>query len=227
MEWYTSLHTLINYETNLRQFKPSVILIMQSVNDLLQNADFSYFSHGRFREDYGHFYGPVNRIIDRRSLWRYWTDILKDAWYARPRRAVTIDSFPGLIAYERNIRTIIAMAKSDSTEVVLMSEPSLVKERMSPEEESVVAMLKVEAINDSLVWSNQTVVNGMRQYNACLRRIASEEHLPFIDLDSAIPKTLTFFRDEVHYRDTTYSVIAPVVARQLNAVLSGVKGEAR
>ncbi len=219
MEWYTSLHTLINYETNLRQYKPSVILVMQSVNDLLQNADFSYFSHGPFREDYGHFYGPVNRIIDRRSLWRYIMDVLKDAWYAKPRRAVTTNTFPGLVAYARNIRTIIEMAKADSTTVVLMSEPSLVKPQMTPEEESVVAMLKVEAINDSLVWSNQTVVNGMRRYNDCLRTIASEEHVPFIDLDSIIPKTLTFFRDEVHYRDTTFSVIAPYVAERLNEVL--------
>ena len=60
-EWYTSLHTLINYETNLRQHKPSIILIMQSVNDLLHNADFSVFSHDFYREDYGHFYGPVNQ----------------------------------------------------------------------------------------------------------------------------------------------------------------------
>ena len=69
--WYTSLHTLISYETNFCLYKPTAILIMQSVNDLLHNADFSYFSRGPFRQDYGHFNGPVNRTIDRRSLARY------------------------------------------------------------------------------------------------------------------------------------------------------------
>ncbi|HTY01165.1 MAG TPA: SGNH/GDSL hydrolase family protein [Bacteroidota bacterium] len=220
MEWYTSLHSLINYETNLRGYKPSVILIMQSVNDLLQNADFSYFSHGPFREDYGHFYGPVNRIIDRRSLWRYCEEVFKDAWYGRERRPVTTDSFPGLSAYERNIRTIVELAKHDGTHVVLMSEPSLVKDSMSAEEESVVAMLKVEAINDSLVWTTRTVANGMRQYNDRLQAIASDEHVPFIDLAGVIPKTLTYFRDEVHYRDTTFSVIAPYVAGKLDSILT-------
>ncbi len=219
MEWYTSLHSLIDYETNLRPYKPAMIVVMQSVNDLLHNADFSYFSHGSFREDYGHFYGPVNRIIDRRSLWRYLSDVLKDSWYAKPRTPVTTDVFPGLAAYDRNIRTLIELARHDSTQVVLMSEPFLLKEQMSPEELSVVAMLKVEAINDTLVWSPQTVINGMQQYNARLAEIAESEHVGFIDLEKVIPKTLTFFRDEVHYKDTTFSVIAPYVAQKINDYL--------
>ncbi|MEI6277504.1 MAG: SGNH/GDSL hydrolase family protein, partial [Prolixibacteraceae bacterium] len=55
--WYTTLHTLINFETNLRQHKPDVIIVMHNINDFLQNADFSYLSNGSFRQDYGHFLG--------------------------------------------------------------------------------------------------------------------------------------------------------------------------
>jgi hypothetical protein len=225
-EWYTSLHTLINYETNLRTYRPSAILIMQSINDLLQNADFSYMSHGEFREDYGHFYGPVNRIIDRRSLWRYLGDVFRGVWYTAPRRSLTTDRFPGLRAYERNIRTIVELAKRDSTAVILMTEPSLMKRDMSAEELSAVGMLKVEAINDTIVWSKETVVNGMEQYNDALRAIATGENLPFIDLDKEIPKSLLYFRDEVHYRDTTFSLIAPFVAKKLFGFLSS-KGVAQ
>ena len=160
-QWYTSLHTLINYETNLRRHKPSIVLIMQSVNDLLQNADFSYFSRGVFRYDYGHFYGPVNRIIDRRSLWRYLRDVVSGLWYASPRKIVTTNHFPGLESYIRNITTIIELAKLDSTKVVLMTEPYLVKKDMSQLELSVIGMSKVEAINDTMVWSNETILNGI------------------------------------------------------------------
>ena len=67
-QWYTTLHSLINYLVNLRQYKPDVLIVMHTINDLLHNADFSYFSHGSFREDYGHFYGPVNRIIRRKGI---------------------------------------------------------------------------------------------------------------------------------------------------------------
>ena len=41
-QWYTSLHTFINYSVNLRQYKPQLIVVMQSINDLLHNADFGY-----------------------------------------------------------------------------------------------------------------------------------------------------------------------------------------
>ncbi len=219
-QWYTSLHTLINYETNLRQYKPSVILIMQSVNDLLHNADFSYFSHGAFRTDYGHFYGPVNRIIDRRSLWHYLHDVVSGLWYATPRRILTTNEFPGLKSYIRNISTIIELARRDSTRVVLITEPFLVKKEMSPEELAAIGMLRVEAINDTIVWSSETILNGMQQYNNALKEIAQKNDLLLIDLEKDIPKSLTFFRDEVHYQDTTFSIIAPLIANRLQEFLA-------
>ena len=219
VEWYTSLHTLINYETNLRPHKPSVILYMGSVNDLLQNADFSYFSRGKFREDYGHFYGPVSRIIDRRSLWHYLRDVIGGLWYARPRRVITTGTFPGIEAYKRNIGTLIEMARHDSTRVVLMTEPYLFKSVMPAEEFAAVGMLRAEAINDSLVWSSATATAGMEQYNNVLRGFADGNSVSVIDLEKAVPKSLTFFRDEVHYRDTAFPLIARFVAEKLHDIL--------
>jgi hypothetical protein len=212
-EWYTTLHTLINYETNLRKHKPSVIIIMQSVNDLLHNADFSVFSHGTFREDYGHFYGPVNRIMNHGSLMDKVFSIVSGLWYSVPKDEITTNNFPGLIAYERNLNTIIELATHDSTKIILMTEPSLYKTEMSSDEISVLGMLKVEAINDRTVWSLQTAKNGMERYNETMKLIAEKNDLPLIDLDSHVPKSLTFFRDDVHYTDTAFSVIAPYIAQ--------------
>ncbi len=215
-EWYTTLHTLINYETNLRQYKPSVILIMQSVNDLLHNADFSVFSHDTFREDYGHFYGPVNRIIHHGSLLDKVYSIVIGLWYSVPKEVITTDKFPGIISFERNLNTIIELAKHDSTKIILMTEPSLFKSEMSADEISVLGMLNVEAINEYKVWSIQTATNGMKQYNETMKKIAKKNDLPLIDLDSIVPKSLTYFRDDVHYTDTTFSLIAPFIAHELN-----------
>ncbi len=218
-QWYTSLHTLINYETNFRQYKPSVLLIMQSVNDLLHNADFSYFSRGHFRDDYGHFYGPVNRIIDRRSLWRYLSEIISGLWYSKPQHIINTDRLPGLKAYTNNLNTIIELAENDSTQIVLMTEPSLLKSNMTADEISAVGMLKVEAINDTMVWGIETVRNGMEQYNNALKKIARQHNLFLIDLDKEIPKSLEYFYDEVHYNDITFPIIAQFVAKELNNFL--------
>ncbi len=219
-QWYTSLHTLINYETNIRERKPALILYMGAVNDLLQNADFSYFSRGPFRDDYGHFYGPVNRIVDRRSLWRYLSDVVSRLWYSRPREIIDTDTFPGLVPYRRNLQTMIELGRSGGTKVALMTEPCLLKPVMSEEEIASVGMTRVEAINDSEVWSPNTVLNGMERYNGALREIADQNRLCLIDLEKAVPKSLTFFRDEVHYRDTTFNIIAPFVAAKLRECLS-------
>lgn len=219
-QWYTSLHSLINYETNLRKYRPNLIIVMQSINDLLHNAEFSYFSHGAFRDDYGHFYGPVNRIVDRRSLWYYLSHLLSQLWYASPRRVVTTDQFPGLDAFRRNIRTIVELARNDSAGVMLMSEPFLMKKEMTEEEHSAIRILKAEAINDSVVWSGETLVNGMEQYNHALESIAQQEGLQFLDVEKVVPKSLVYFTDEVHYQDTTFALIAPIIAAEVSRYLS-------
>ncbi len=218
-EWYTTLHTLINYETNLRPHKPDVILIMQSVNDLLHNADFSVFSHGIFREDYGHFYGPVNRIIHHGSLLDKMNSIISGLWYSTQKEVITTDYFPGIVSYKRNLSTMIELAKHDSTKIILMTEPSLYKTIMTKEEVAVLGMLKVEAINKQKVWSLQTAVNGMKQYNETMKEIAKLNSLHTIDLDSAVPKSLIYFKDDVHYTDSAFSVIAPFIAQELNRLL--------
>lgn len=218
--WYTSLHTLINYETNLRKHRPSVILIMQSINDVFQNADFGYMSRGAFREDYGHFYGPVSRIVDRRSLWQYLRSVFQGVWYATDRKSLTVDHFPGLKAYERNIKTIIELARHDSAKVILMTEPFLAKRNMPEEELACFGMTRAEALNDTVIWSSETLVNGMEQYNKTMQTIARQNNLPLIDLEKQIPKSPLYFRDEVHYQDTTFSIIAPFVAGRLFEYLS-------
>lgn len=218
-EWYTTLHTLINYETNLRHHKPDVILLMQSVNDLLHNADFSVFSHDTFREDYGHFYGPVNRIIHHGSLLDKLVSIVTGLWYSNQKEVITTDHFPGIVSYKRNLTTIIELAKFDSTKIILMTEPSLYKTGMPKNEIDVLGMLKVEAINKNKVWSLQTAVNGMKKYNETMKEIAKLNSLHTIDLDSAVSKSLIYFRDDVHYTDSAFSVIAPFIAHELNRVL--------
>lgn len=107
------------------------------------------------------------------------------------------------------------MARHDSTKVILMTEPYLMKRKMSEEEHSVIGMIKVEAINDEVVWSSETLVNGMEHYNNTLRSIAITYNLPLIDLEKEVPKSLIYFRDEVHYQDTTFSIVAPFVAHKL------------
>lgn len=211
-QWYTTQHILFNYETNLRKHKPDAIILMQSINDLLQNADFSYFSRGSFREDYGHFYGPVTRIVGRKSLIANVVETIGGLWYGSSREVIDMETFPGTEPYRRNIETLIDLAERDSTKVILMTEASLFKEPATPEEIEALYMLSREAVGPDKRWSLPTALRGMQQYCNVVRNVASHRGVPIIDLEKSVPKSLEYFYDEVHYRGKTYDVVAEKVA---------------
>jgi GDSL-like Lipase/Acylhydrolase family len=215
MMWYTSLHSLMNYAVNLRQAKPRAVLVMHGINDLLQNADFSYFSRGPFREDYGHFYGPLKNLIGRRGFLDTFSEMLRDFWYAKPRQIVDQTDFPGLVPFQRNIDGLIDLAEADDVQVILMTQPYLLKESFSAEEKAVFHMVNTEAIGKDKRWSVATALRGMKAYNDALREVARKRNVPLIDLEPRVPKTLEFFTDEVHYRKKAFEIIGSFVAAEL------------
>lgn len=214
-QWYTTLHTLINYEVNLRQLHPEVIIVMHNINDFLQNADFSYFSKGPFREDYGHFYGPVVYLAEPGGLFAKFSEKLGHFWYYHPREVIDEASFPGEAAFRRNLTTLIELARLDGTSVILMSQPTLLHDGMDAEMHGVCSMVTREAVGSDKQWSFPAAIRGMERYNAAIRETATREGVPFIDLEKAVPKTLTWFFDEVHYQDTTFPLISSTIAREI------------
>ncbi|MCX6908024.1 MAG: SGNH/GDSL hydrolase family protein [Verrucomicrobia bacterium] len=213
-QWYTSLHTLINYETNLRQHKPGLVIVMHAINDLLQNADHSYLSHGAFREDYGHFYGPVTRMVLNKG---FLGDVFGSMrlWYAAPRETIEAHDFPGLIPFRRNLSTLVDLAQKDGTPIALMTQSTLLKDTMSAEEQKVLHMVAVETYGPAKKWSYATASRGMKAYNDCTRSVAKTRGVTLIDLAQAVPQTLDYFWDDVHYSEKTYTVIAEFVAGEL------------
>lgn len=216
-QWYTSLHILINYETNLSRFHPDVILVMEAVNDLLVNADFCYFSGGPFREDYGHFYGPLAGLIGHRDVGGTLAEFIGQYWYHRPRRIVEQAAFPGLVSYRRNLNALIDLAQRNGTAVVLMTQPNLYSEKISPAAERALYMLHIEAVGPDRQWGYRTALNGFRQYRNAVLEIAGSRKVGLIDLESRIPKTLDYFTDDIHYRDKSFDRIAQTVCEELIA----------
>lgn len=214
-QWYTTLHSLINYQVNLRQYKPEVLIVMHTINDLLHNADFSYFSHGSFREDYGHFYGPVNRVIRRKGIEEFLWEKFKHSWYYKQRKIIDQTKFPGAISFERNLNTLIDLAEKDSTKIILMTQPSLYKKETTNDLKAVLYMLNNEAIGPHSKWSYQSALNGFKTYNSIVRKVAKYRGVILIDLEKVIPKTLAYFYDDVHYKYQTFDLVAKEVANRL------------
>lgn len=214
-QWYTTQHTLINYQQNLRKLKPDVILIMHNINDLLLNADFSRFSNGKFREDYGHFLGPEALMIKYGSFAEFIFNNLKLLWYRPEPVDIKTDKFPGLVSFMNNLKTITELARNSNTKIIFMTQPNIYKENMTKEELQSLTMLNKEAIGDGVRWTYETAFAGIKKYNDMIRELSSELNIPLIDLEKVVPKSLEYFYDDVHYTDKTYDIISEYLADEL------------
>ena len=219
-QWYTSLHTVHNYVANLRHNRPDLIIVTHGINDLLLNADFSHLSAGPFRDDYGHFYGPVTRLVASPSLPQLLLGrVRRSIWYYTPPEEVRIGEFPGIEPFRRYLNALIDLARLDGTRVVLMTQPFLAKEPMSDEERAALAMVNFEAVGSGKQWTPYTAVRGMEAYNEAVRQVARDRGVVLVDLESAVPKTLEYFYDDVHYRDKAFDLVADYVAENLSPEL--------
>ena len=214
-EYYTTLHTLINYETNLRHRLPNILIIMHNVNDLLDNADFSYLSNGEFREDYGNFFGPMARLIKESGFFGLHLYYFNKLWYHKPRTEVNVFDFPGLVSFERNLNTLIDLAQLDKVKVILMTQPNIVSENMSNEIKEACLILERGTVGDDKKWSYSTANSGFKQYNDKIREIAKFRGVYLIDLETQLPKSLDYFTDEVHYTDKSFSIITDYIYTNL------------
>jgi hypothetical protein len=216
MQWYSTLHLLIHYQTNIRRYKPDLLIVMEAINDLLPNADQSDFSYGRFRDDYGHFYGPVGGLVGvKRTFTGFIVSNFRRIWYQPVRTLLELDSFPGLTTYERNIKTIIDLARMDGTDVIVMTQPTSLKNEMSNDEVRQLTMVNFETIGHKTRWSYRTAWRGMEQYNNRIRDIAYKQGVQLIDLEKIVPKNNEYFKDDVHYRDKAFPLVAATIAGEL------------
>ncbi|MBN1780993.1 SGNH/GDSL hydrolase family protein [bacterium] len=214
-QWYTTQHSMIYYATSLRKIRPDAIVVMHTINDLLHNADFSYFSHGPYRRDYGHFDGPVHRIVQPQGFFTFLGWMTRSMWYHGPRDTIYTDEFPGVVSFHQNLSTLLDLTETDHVPVVLMTQPNLYKENMTAEEMETLYMLRFEAIGPDQIWDVRTAAGGFSQYRKTVLSFESSRHVPVIDLENTVPKTLDCFTDDVHYTDCAFDRIGESVAREL------------
>jgi hypothetical protein len=216
-QWYSTLHILIHYTQNVRPYKPDAIIVMENINDLLHNADMSRMSNGSFRSDYGHFLGPIMRTVKMGSYSAMLQESLASIWYQKKPAEIEMKTFPGLASFERNLRTIITLAKHDGTKVILMTQPNIYKEKMSSEELAMLNMLNVETSGSGRKWSYKTAFTGLNAYNDMIRKVAADEQVILVDLEKAVPKTTAYFYDDVHYKTSAYDLIAEYLSRMIRS----------
>lgn len=237
-DWYTTAHSLINYELRVRRFRPDVVIVFHAVNDLCRSFSPSWWASGPYRDDYSHYYGPLMRLrglevgffdppsanpLANLLLWRKAKELVgapspydvTPAGVTRLRNAlrpkdIAPDEFRSLPAFRANLERLARNIRADGVEVLMASQPSLYHEALSAEEQQQMFFGPVFCAEDGAYPSDESMRRGMARYNDVSREVAGQLGLPFLDFDSAVPRDADHFVDDVHMTDAAYDILARI-----------------
>ncbi len=230
VQWHTSLHSLIRFQTRIRDFSPDIVVAYHGVNDLVRSFQSDRFTRGPYRSDYGHFLGPdadmvadyismdgrgcllLNRL--RREFAKQWfSDFRRGP--ARPVREVVAREFPSLRAFERNMTELARAARASGAAALICSQPNLFHPHMSDAEKARVVFPKLFCEHKGERPDLASFARGLRLFNLASRRAAKAAGAYFFDLEARVPKTLDHFADEVHYTARGNQAVADALTAEL------------
>lgn len=230
-DWYSTAHMLINYQLRVRRFRPDLVIAFEAVNDLCRSFSPPWFSHVPFQPDYSHYLGPqarflgpemefsssadrfldpltvrlARRLIAREPSPYRWgaEDLRRLAATMQPRR---IERFPSLQSFHDFHELLIRSARADGVAIALASQPFVYRSDMT--DQASLLFPTVFCSDGRQYPSLDSMVGGMRLFNAEARRVAEANGAGFIDFEAAVPKAWEFFADDVHLKGGGNELVA-------------------
>jgi lysophospholipase L1-like esterase len=224
-DWYSSEHMLIRYLFDLKDYKPDLVIVMEAINDLFRSFAPEWWSRPgqNFRRDYSHYLGPVaslesirvkyfpftefllykkvRAIFDRRAQGVVKIDGEDPDFYQKVKkntRPAKVSEFPSLPVFERNLRTLVGILKSDGVKVILLTQPSIYRQGLTPPEISSLYFAPIHCNQNGVYPDIASMEYGMGIFNDTIRKVARELDVPLVDLEKEIPKGTKFLSDDVH-----------------------------
>lgn len=110
--------------------------------------------------------------------------------------------------YKTELKKIITLLQAHNCQPILCTYPSLIDGGMT--EENMTKLLEARRFVVEL--SLDGMANSARRLNDANRVVAEEEDVSLIELENAVPRTSTYFADNVHYTDAGAEIVAQKVA---------------
>ena len=102
-----------------------------------------------------------------------------------------------LDAYANNLRTIIGVAQAHKIQLVFMTQQSTWNSAVDPNAQSWHWML----YRAGVTYREDFMDEALEALNEQMRRLAADNTIPLYDLAKAMPKSLEFFYDDVHFNE--------------------------
>jgi lysophospholipase L1-like esterase len=215
---YTSEHSLIDLMFRIKDFSPDMIIVMQGINDMTASCSPAGFSLGSYKSDYSQYLGSIGPMVfsyfqtkhlvvvnsalitalDRFIQHNVYSDIFN---YITARKQEVLQtkpidnfSFPSINAYKRNTSYFVDFAKTNHVSLILVNQPYKYKTSAK----NIIWYAQRQCETNQVHPSTRALITGITLFNNATQKIAKENDIPFINLESQIPKTPDYFRDDVH-----------------------------
>ncbi len=226
-ERYTSEHSLIVFETKVADYDPDLIFIFQGFNDLIYSCTPDFSPIKTYKNDYSHFYQVLSNVIDNYFNWKFqfisvnrlfkgfkenfYSDLRSKLPSPKPEIKYTDEiSFPSLNAYTRNMNHIVKLAKAEDVKVIMGNQANHYN---NDPKNYGLAQFFCKKGNTHI--STKSLNKGMSLFNEASRKIADENDIPFVDIESQIPKNSRFLTDDVHYTNEGDNKVADIIFKAI------------
>ncbi|HCU81010.1 MAG TPA: hypothetical protein DGN60_07585 [Chloroflexi bacterium] len=211
---YATPHSLILFELDVLSWEPDMIIVSHNINDLLTAywPDFQFDYSNKYGTKY---YMPVmynlsttDRLFQQSSLYWFGRDKV-DRLQSSHANIISRKSYGNHLdphvtdTFERNINTIIAIAKQNNIKVLLGNQP------LQRNEEYFDNHMAYKRYNDIVKYPlhNEFIVHH-DTFNRIIEEVAKEANVLFIDNDSFMANEEKLFIDYIHYEPEGVEILA-------------------
>ncbi len=221
-EGYTSEHSIIDYMFNISDFQPDLVIMWHGINDMQYSCVPTYQSFGIYHSDYSHFLGAVTNMVKSyytekpiisinlismdfiTEFFRYnfYSDLIeayKKMQFNKHGKVLNSTpiamNYPSMAAYKRNLEHFAKILKEDNVSFVLGNQPFLYRKELDKTMDWYMQHVCSDGVHHP---SLESLIRGINGFNKTTEKVALENHVPFIDLERHVPKTATYFVDDVH-----------------------------
>lgn len=242
---YTSEHSLIQYLFKVKDFDPDLVIMWHGGNDLGTSCTIEGFTHGEYKSDYTHELGPMANLVFsyfqpqpiiqikllsvdfltkmiKDNLYSDLTNSIKAAIvrknaeeYKAKKTSTNVHDFPSLVAYKRNLLYMIDFTKQNNTPLILGNQPNLFILNPTIEEIEKINFPRPLCQKNDKYYDLESLHYGITLFNNATKEVANQNNIEFVDLDSKIPKNLSYFFDSVHYTEKGNEVIADTLFKEI------------
>lgn len=216
----TSSVSLGRLQHQVLDLRPSLVVVMHGINDLLGGF------HPGFRGDGRHLPRPLT--ADRRPR-SYLLDALRrrrargaprpPLASAATRRIDDYRDFPARLVFARNLRSMAAVAAAHGVPILVLTQPTMYRLDPAPGDAQRFYLLDAVVRLGATPPDIPSLARGMRAMNDTVRALPRGDGVGVFDLASTVPRSWELFYDECHYTKAGNRHLAAALTPAIAAAL--------